>query len=84
MRKVAISIGDLNGIGLQIALESHSKIKKICEPIYCINQKLLEQGAKLLGLKIPKDFKMTGLRGGFEIKPGLVSKKLGIIHINHF
>lgn len=26
--KIAISIGDLNGIGLQIALQSHEKIKK--------------------------------------------------------
>jgi len=30
MQKVAISIGDINGIGLEIALRSHEEIKKLC------------------------------------------------------
>ena len=29
MKKIAISIGDLNGIGLEIAIKSHNKIKKL-------------------------------------------------------
>ena len=36
--KIAISIGDLNGIGVEIALKSHDSIKEICQPIYCINR----------------------------------------------
>ncbi|AXX86604.1 4-hydroxy-L-threonine phosphate dehydrogenase, NAD-dependent [Malaciobacter marinus] len=75
--KIAISIGDLNGIGLQIALQSHEKIKKICKPIYCINNEMLKQGAKLLNLKIPNDFEIHKTNGEFEIKPGQVSKKSG-------
>ncbi len=77
MKSVAISIGDINGIGLQIALESHEEVKKYCEPIYCINEKMLQQASKLLNIDIPKDFNISGLKGNFEIKPGKVSKSSG-------
>jgi len=75
--KVAISIGDLNGIGLEIALKSHEKIKKWIEPLYCINKKMLKKGAKLLNYKIPDDFQIVEVEGEFEIKPGVIDKKSG-------
>ena len=50
---IAISIGDLNGVGIEIALKAHEEISKLCNPIYCINQKLLTQAAKLLNIKKP-------------------------------
>ena len=75
--KVAISIGDLNGIGLEIALKSHEKIKKWVEPVYCINKKMLKKGAKLLNYKIPDDFQIVEVKGDFEIKPGVIDKKSG-------
>ena len=31
--KIAISVGDLNGIGIEIALKCHEEISKICKPI---------------------------------------------------
>ncbi len=76
-KKIAISIGDLNGIGIEIAIKSHEKISQICKPIYCINKKMLKQASKELGIKIPSDFKIYETKGDFEIKPGLVSKKSG-------
>ncbi|RXJ84307.1 4-hydroxythreonine-4-phosphate dehydrogenase [Arcobacter sp. CECT 8985] len=81
---IAISIGDLNGIGLQIALQSHEKIKKFCNPIYCINKKLLAQGSKLLNIDIPNDFNIHKTKGEFEIKPGQVSKKSGKFSYDSF
>ncbi len=81
---IAISIGDLNGIGLEIALRSHEKIIKICEPIYCINKSMLKNGAKLLDIKIPKDFKTFEIKGEFKIKPGKVSKKSGKFSYDSF
>ncbi len=36
MRRVAISIGDINGIGVELALKNHDIIKNFVEPIYCI------------------------------------------------
>ena len=59
MKKVAISLGDLNGIGIEIALKAHDSIKELVEPIYCIDQAMLTQAANLLGLNIPDDFNAT-------------------------
>ena len=75
--KIAISVGDLNGIGIEIAFKCHEKISQICQPIYCINNKMLKRAAKLLDIEIPKDFNTFKTKGEFEIKPALVSKKAG-------
>jgi len=82
--KVAISIGDLNGVGIEIALKSHNKIKKIIKPIYCINQTMLKKAAKLLNYKIPDDFEIFDVEGEFEIKPGKVDKEAGKFSFNSF
>ncbi|GAX87336.1 4-hydroxythreonine-4-phosphate dehydrogenase [Lebetimonas natsushimae] len=82
--KVAVSIGDLNGIGLEIALKSHNKIKEWVEPVYCINKKMLEKGAKLLNYKIPDDFEIVEIEGEFEINPGKIDEKSGLYSYNSF
>jgi len=75
--KVAISIGDLNGIGLEIALKSHEKLKQLIKPIYCINKTMLKKGAKLLNYSIPNDFEIVEVEGDFKIKPGTIDAKSG-------
>jgi len=35
-KKVAVSIGDLNGIGIELALRNHETISQKVSPIYCI------------------------------------------------
>ena len=82
--KIAISIGDINGIGVEIALLSHEKISKICKPIYCINNQMLKIAADMLKIEIPKDFEVFGNKGNFEIKPGVVTKKAGKYSFNSF
>ncbi len=77
MQKIAISIGDLSGVGIQLVLENHKKISKICKPIYCINQKLLVQASNLLNLPIPKDFRIYGKYNDFKIKPQKINKYSG-------
>ena len=84
LKKIAICIGDLNGIGVEIALKCHDEISKICQPIYCINSKMLSQASKLLKLDIPEGFKLFETKGEFEIKPGSVSKKSGKYSYNSF
>ncbi len=74
---LAISVGDLNGIGIEIILKEHEKIKKWCHPKYCINKKMLKEACKLLNLNIPKDFKLHETKGEFTIKSGRVSRKAG-------
>ena len=75
--KVAISIGDLNGIGIELALKKHKQINKLCSPIYCINKKMLKQTSELLDIKIPKDFIIKKVNGNFKINIGKTSKKSG-------
>ncbi len=78
MKKIAISIGDLNGIGFEIALKAHRKVKKLCIPIYLVDKKMALQAAELLGRKLPKDFEtFEEIGDSFEIKPGKVTKKSG-------
>ena len=77
-KKVAISIGDLNGIGIQLALENHSKIKALVDPLYCIDAAMLREAAKLLELPIPDDFQIVeDIAPAFSIEPGKVSAKSG-------
>ena len=54
--KVAISIGDINGVGIAIALKSHETIAKICTPYYFIHESLLDEALRKLGTKKPKNF----------------------------
>ena len=75
--KVAISIGDLNGVGIEIALKAHDKIKEFVKPVYCINKKMLEKAAYLLNYPIPQDFETIEVEGDFEIKPATVDEKSG-------
>ena len=51
--KVAISVGDTNGIGPEILLRSHAEISHYCHPIYCIHPELLQKIASKL--KLPYD-----------------------------
>jgi len=84
MKKVAISVGDLNGVGIEIALKAHCEISKLCQPIYCINNFMLKQAAKLLNVDIPNDFKLAFIDGDFTISPGEVSGKSGYYSYDSF
>ncbi len=74
---IAISIGDLNGVGIEIALTSHEEIKKLCNPIYCINEELLLQATTLLGIALPDDFRVQSVAGNFTIQAGVTDAKSG-------
>lgn len=77
-KKVAVSIGDLNGIGIQLALENHTEVSKIVKPIYCIDKTMLQQAANKLNLPIPNDFHIVeNIAPSFEIEPGSMSKESG-------
>ena len=77
-KRVAISIGDLNGIGIQLALENHAAIAQTIEPIYCIDPLMLEQAAKKLQLSIPKDFHtIENIAPYFTIQPGQINQESG-------
>ncbi len=82
--RIAISVGDLNGVGIEIALKSHTEVCKICEPIYCISETMLKAATTLLKVEIPKDFQIYSVGTDFEIKVGIVSKDAGIYSYDSF
>jgi len=85
MKKIAISIGDLNGIGIQLALENHDKIKQVVEPLYCIDEVMLQQASKLLNLPIPSDFNYCKkIAKPFTIEPAKVTKISGVYSFASF
>ena len=45
---IAISVGDLNGVGIEIALKAHKEILQLCNPLYCINKNMLTKAIALL------------------------------------
>ncbi|WP_294953076.1 4-hydroxythreonine-4-phosphate dehydrogenase [Sulfurovum sp.] len=78
MKKVAISIGDLNGIGIQLALENHHAVSELVEPVYCIDREMLLQASEKLGLPVPKDFQtIKSVAPAFEIEAGKISAESG-------
>jgi 4-hydroxythreonine-4-phosphate dehydrogenase len=78
VKKVAISIGDLNGIGIQLILENHAAISQIVEPLYCIDREMLQQASDKLELPIPENFHtLEKIAPAFEIEPGIISKESG-------
>ena len=84
-KKVAISIGDLNGIGIALALQNHDKIKQIVEPLYCIDEQMLQQASLKLGMAIPDDFKtLKNIAPYFEINAGKVCAKSGAYSFTSF
>ena len=84
MKKIAVSIGDLNGVGIQLALENHKEVSKLCMPIYCIDKENLKQAAKKLDIKVPEDFKIYGEYEKVKIRAGEVHKDSGEFSYNSF
>ena len=77
-KKVAISIGDLNGIGIQLAIENHETICKEVEPLYCIDKLMLALASEKLHLRIPDGFQtIEEIAPNFEIQAGTVTKESG-------
>lgn len=82
--RIAVSVGDLNGVGIEIALKAHKEVSKLCAPIYCINSYMLNQACELLDVSVPSDFALHEVEGSFNIKEGCVDKNAGKYSYNSF
>lgn len=51
-KKVAISCGDINGVGLEILLKSHHLLTPKIEPLYCVHYELLQIASSLLQIPL--------------------------------
>jgi len=74
---IAISIGDPNGIGLEIALKAHDTITKLCRPVYFAGYDMFQQAAKKLGLDLPEHFDHTSPAPACTIQPGVTTAEAG-------
>ena len=81
---IAVSIGDLNGIGLEIALKAHADISKVCQPVYCISEAMLEKAAVKLKMDIPANLNLFPVKGDFKIKPSKVCGDSGLYSYKSF
>jgi 4-hydroxythreonine-4-phosphate dehydrogenase len=77
MKKIAISIGDINGVGLEIALKCHEEISQLCHPVYCVDETVLQDGAKLLHVNLPENLTCKPLYVSLNIEPAKVTKESG-------
>ncbi len=77
MKRIAISIGDPNGIGPEIAIKAHETIKEWCSPVYCVDEAILERAAKLLGTTVPNDMQLSAVGLDCTISPGTVTQEAG-------
>jgi len=82
--RVAISIGDLNGVGIEIALSSHQKIKKLVHPLYIVSSSMLKQASKKLSIDIPHDFETLEVADEFVITPSHPTKESGLYSYKSF
>ena len=82
--RLAITIGDLNGVGIEIALKSHDEVLKFCHPIYCINKTMLSQASQLLGTPLHDNLTLSEVDGEFKIEAGEVSVESGKYAYNSF
>ncbi len=75
--RIAVSIGDPNGIGPEIALRAHGEIEKRCAPVYCVDPELIEAAAERLGTSVPETFTTAALNESCTIVPGEVRADAG-------
>lgn len=77
-KTIYVSVGDINGIGIELILRNHSDISKRCVPIYCIDKSVLYNAAELLHLKVPDDMILVPINmDDTEITPGVVCAASG-------
>ncbi|MBN2870603.1 MAG: 4-hydroxythreonine-4-phosphate dehydrogenase [Campylobacterales bacterium] len=77
LKTLAVSVGDLNGVGFEILLKAHDEIKHMCRPLYCISRSMASQAAGLLDTVLPEDFECHEVAGEFVIRPGIVESSSG-------
>lgn len=74
--RIAISCGDLHGVGIEIAIAMHAHITSLVEPIYMISQSMANQAASKLNTTLPESFTTCTVEAQeFTIEPGTLNTK---------
>ncbi len=75
--RIAISLGDPNGIGPEIALKAHAEIRRFCRPLYCTDTALAAAAAALLERELPDTFETVAIDAACDIFPGRIDAGAG-------
>ncbi len=82
---VYVSVGDINGVGLELILRNHYLVASWCNPIYCISMSMLEKAAKMLQITIPDGIHIHDIDcDDIDIHPGEVTAESGIYSFKSF
>jgi 4-hydroxythreonine-4-phosphate dehydrogenase len=83
--KIAVSIGDINGVGIEIAIGAHERVKEICEPTYFVPREIASSAALLLGIEeLDFDFLCMGFASEVVINPAEVAADSGALSFKSF
>ncbi len=76
--RIAISVGDPNGVGLEILLRAHESVARRCEPLYLVHFETALEAAEKLGLSLPVPFPhIAPETPPCPIRPGIVDTEAG-------
>lgn len=88
MKKIAITCGDLNGVGLEILLRAHHIIAQKVMPIYCVHFELLAQASEILSQPMPEGLSPSHCIPPSlpipSIQPGKITKESGFYSFESF
>ncbi len=82
--RIAVSIGDPNGIGPEIALRAHKSISSFCSPIYFAGFDLLKDASQRLKIEIPENFIHSSPASAPAIRPGIATAESGAYSFSSF
>ncbi|MBL0691415.1 MAG: 4-hydroxythreonine-4-phosphate dehydrogenase PdxA [SAR324 cluster bacterium] len=77
LKKIHISVGDLNGISAELLLTNHNKLLKICQPFYHTSLTMLSQASQLLNIPLPNNLSVVPIKDVYKITPAKTTIKSG-------
>ncbi len=84
-QNIYVSVGDINGIGLELILRNHHIISQLCEPIYCISMSMLKKASNILQIPFPNDINIYDIGiDDIDINPGEINANSGYYSFKSF
>ncbi len=77
LTKIAVSIGDINGVGLSIALAAHEIISQWCDPLYIVDDAIVDEACKKLHTSKSPTFRTFELDIPIQIEAGIIDANAG-------
>ncbi|STQ86382.1 4-hydroxythreonine-4-phosphate dehydrogenase PdxA [Helicobacter muridarum] len=84
-RNIYVSVGDINGVGLELILRNHHIVEQYFNPIYCVSFDILQQASKLLSIPLPSSMRISEVDSSdISISPRNITKESGAYSFKSF